>query len=259
MRNKKINTLLNILLPIITILVIFLIWFLASWIVGDDIILATPIDTIKHGFLLFGDSHFWKSLGGTLIRSIVAFVLSFVLAFVFAFISRINKRCKTVVKILISILRALPTIAIILLLLLWTTSKIAAIVVTMIVVLPTIYSSIMLAFDNLDPEIIEMCNIYKVSKKQQFFKYTLPQTTPSIIDTIGGGLSLNIKLIVASEVIAGTAISIGQMMNESKIYFETANLFALVLITIIVSVTIEFVFGVIANIYRGRHGFRKHK
>lgn len=257
MRNKKINTILNILLPILTILVIFLIWFFASIIVADEIVLASPFDAIKEGFILFGQGGFWKSLAGTLMRSAIAFVSSFVIAMLLAIISRINKNCKGVIKIIISILRALPTIAIILLLLLWTTSKVAAVTVTMLVVLPTTYNSIVMAFNGLESDVFEMLNIYKVPKKQQFLKYTLPQTTPSIIDTIGSGWSLNIKLIVASEVIAGTAVSIGQLMNESKIYFETARLFALVMITIIISVAIELIFSKVANIYRGRNGFRK--
>ena len=102
-----------------------------------------------------------------------------------------------------------------------------------------------------------MLNFYKVSKKTQFSRYIIPTIIPSLIETIGSGLALNIKLMVAAEVIAGTAKSIGQLMNQAKVYFETANLFALVIIVIVVAVGIELICGRVANRIRVEYGTKK--
>lgn len=257
MRIKKSNLILNLILPILTILGIFLIWFFASIIVNEEIILPTPIDTIKELFRLFGEKVFWVGIGGTLIRSFVAFTSSFIIASGLALLTKYSKVGKSIIAIIVSIIRALPTIAVILLLLLWTNSKVASIIVTMIVILPTIYNSQLQGLNVIDPEILEMFKVYGVSKKVQFKKYILPQVTPPMIETIGSGLSLNIKLIVASEVIASVGRSIGQLMNESKVYFETAQLFALVLIIIVIAVIIEFLSHVIAGKFRRKYGNKK--
>ena len=158
-----------------------------------------------------------------------------------------------IIEPIISILRALPTIAIILLLLFWTNSKVAPVIVTMLVVLPTMFSSMQEALNKIDKDIIDMMKIYNISKKDMFLKYILPIIMPSTIRAIGSGLALNIKLIVAAEVIAGTARSIGNMMSEAKIYFETAELFAMVVLMIILSVTIELVFTKIASKVGGKY------
>jgi len=75
----------------------------------------------------------------------------------------------------------------------------------------------------------------------------LPQALPSVFTAIGSGISLNFKLMVAAEVLAQTAKSIGYMLNVSKAYFETAEMMALVVIAILFGVIVESVFNFIAK------------
>lgn len=253
MKLNKYNRVLNLILPIITILVIILIWLLGAVIVNEPIILPTPFTTITSIISLLGTKVFWGNLLGTLGRSLVAFFVSFILGLGFAIAVKFSNISKSIIKIIISIIRAMPTIAVILLLLLWTNSKVASVVVTMLVVLPTMFSSMQEALNKIDKDIIDMMKIYNISKKDMFLKYVLPIIMPSTIRSIGTGLALNIKLIVAAEVIAGTAKSIGNMMAEAKIYFETAELFAMVVLMIILSVTIELVFTKIASKVGGKY------
>jgi len=247
MNKEKKYKILNILLSLGTILFIFLAWLLSSIIINESIILPTPIESIKEMFYLFGDSEFLINILCTLGRSVLAFVLSFSLALVLAIVSKFYGLSKPIIKVFVSILRALPTIAVILLLLLWSTSNTAAIVVTMLVLLPTMYSAMSTTINLVDYDIMAMLDLYGVRKKDKFKKYIFPIILPSMLSNIGSGLSLNIKLIVAAEVIASTARSIGNMMNEAKIYFETTTLFALVLVMVIISVLIELLFSKISE------------
>lgn len=253
MKMKKINKTLNICLPIITILVLLLIWFVASKIVDEAIILPTPIAVLSKTFETLGKCEFWINFVSTMGRGVIAFSISFLLGTALAVLVSYAKMSKTVVNVLISIIRAMPTIAVILLLLLWTSSRVASVVVTMLVVLPTMYTSMQVALNKVDNEIITMMKSFNIPKKTQYTRYILPITLPSTIQTIGSGLSLNIKLIVAAEVIAGTARSIGNMMTEAKVYFETAELFAIVLLMVIIAVAIELIFHKIAYKVGGKY------
>lgn len=253
MRLKKVNKVLNICLPIITILVLILIWFLAAKMVNESIILPTPYEVFDKLFIALGNGKFWINFICTIGRSLIAFAISFLLGTCLAILVNFSSISKSIVGVLVSIIRAMPTIAVILLLLLWTTSKVAAVVVTMLVVLPTMYSSMQVALSKIDNDIISMMKRFGVSKKKQYTKYILPITMPSTIQTIGSGLALNIKLIVAAEVIAGTVRSIGNMMTEAKLYFETAELFAIVLLMVIVAVVVELVFHKIATKIGGKY------
>ena len=81
----------------------------------------------------------------------------------------------------------------------------------------------------------------------------IPIILPTVVVVIGSGISLNIKLMVAAEVLSQTVNSLGLLMQQSKIYFETATLFALVITSIISGIIIESVGNFIAKKLRGKY------
>jgi len=245
MKNKK--TLLNLILPLITVMCLFAVWAIVSSIVGSEYILPSVWVTIRSAFALFGKANFYLALLYTFIRVIIAFVISFTLAFILAFFSTKNQYVRRIVSPIISIIRALPTIAIVLLLLFWTNSNVAPVVVTMLVVLPTTYTGLKNALEEVDGELKEMCQVFGVDKKQVFFKVQLPAIMPSTCALIGSGISLNLKLMVAAEVLSATVRSIGNLLNYASYNGEMASMMALVLVTVILGFIIESVFNLISK------------
>ena len=75
----------------------------------------------------------------------------------------------------------------------------------------------------------------------------LPQMLPAIYTAIGSGISLNFKLMVAAEVIAQTAYSIGYMLNTAKVYFEIAQMLALVCFAVIFGIIVEAIFNMLSK------------
>jgi len=63
--------------------------------------------------------------------------------------------------------------------------------------------------------------------------------SPAASRSAAGALSLTVKLMVAAEVLANTAGSLGAMMQTARIYFETAELMALTVATVLVSLLLE--------------------
>lgn len=246
MKTKNIKWL-NISLSIITIVGLISIWAISSIIVNENLILPSPFLAFGEMFKLLGEGGFWLSLLGSLGRALIAFLISFVLGLGLAILVKFSKISQPIINIIVALIRAIPTIAVVLLLLLWTNSKVASVVVTMLVVLPTMFSLMRVALDKIDNEILDMCKLYNLPKKVIFSKYIIPSILPHVLSGMGSTLSLNIKLIVASEVLAGTAKSIGNLMLQAKTYFETSRLFALVIIMIIVAVTIEMLFNLISS------------
>ncbi len=246
MKNKKEKSL-NLILPLISVIAILLLWAVASVSIDNEYILPSIQKTAKEFFALFNSKEFYLSLWLTVIRSFIAFALSFILALIFAICANKIKYFKALISPLISIMRALPTIAIVLLLLFWTNSKVAPIVVTAIVVLPTSYTHIESALFSLDKTISEAGRVDGADEKSVFLTIELPQIFPSIYSGIGSGLSLNLKLMVAAEVIAQTAKSIGYLLNTSKVYFEIAEMLAIVCFVIALGVIIESVFNYLSK------------
>ena len=92
-----------------------------------------------------------------------------------------------------------------------------------------------------------MCSVFNVSKKDKLKKVIIPQIVPDVLRSIGTGLSLNLKLIVAAEVLSNTANCMGYLMNTAKVYFETASMICLVLIIVVIGLIIETVFNTLAK------------
>ncbi len=243
----KKNATIKILPPLVSFAALILLWVAASAAVDNEYILPDVAATIKQFARLFGSAEFYSALFGTLFRSVTAFVLSFATAFVLAEISKRSEFAERAIKPVVSVMRALPTVAVVLLLLVWTNSRIAPIIVTMLVVLPTAYTDIKNALEGVPQEQIRTCVFFGVSKKDILFKVKIPQIAPSLLYCCGAGLSLNLKLMVAAEVLSQTAVSMGYLLNTAKIYFEIAEMIALVLVTVIVGVIIEAAFGLAAK------------
>ena len=240
---KKQDKLLNALLPFLTVAVIFGLWGLAAAKVDSEYVLPTVGDTFAALWELLKSAEFYRAYFGTLLRSVVAFTIAFFLAFIAAFVAYKCDKAKRALKPLIVIIRALPTIAVVLLLVLWTSSFVAPVIVTFLVVFPTLYNNLYAALCGIDKDLNEMCKVFGVSNKKRLTKVVFPQIAPEFITSAGAGLTLNLKLMVAAEVLAQTARSMGYLLNTSKIYFEISTMLALVLITVITGLIIEFLFS----------------
>ena len=240
---KKQDKLLNALLPFLTVAVIFGLWGLAAAKVDSEYVLPTVGDTFAALGELLKSAEFYRAYFGTLLRSVVAFAIAFSLAFIAAFVAYKCDKAKRALKPLIVIIRALPTIAVVLLLVLWTSSFVAPVIVTFLVVFPTLYNNLYAALCGIDKDLNEMCKVFGVSNKKRLTKVVFPQIAPEFITSAGAGLTLNLKLMVAAEVLAQTARSMGYLLNTSKIYFEISTMLALVLITVITGLIIEFLFS----------------
>ena len=246
MKDKR-DKILNISLPIISILIVLVIWAIASFSVNSEYILPSILQTARALIEVLKSGEFYSSLAFTLLRSVIAFLISFSIAALLVFLVKRFSLAKGLITPIVSILRALPTVAVVLILLFWTNSFIAPIIVTMLVILPTIYTGLSALYDGVDKGQLLMCKAFNVGKKQKLTKVIIPQIAPSLLTLIGSNLSLNLKLMVAAEVLSATPNSIGLMLNTSKVFFEIASLLALVCVCIIFGLIIEGVFNLISK------------
>ena len=104
---------------------------------------------------------------------LIAFVCSFILAFLCAGAVNKHKELSKVINPVVSVLRALPTVAVVLLLMFWTDSQVAPVIVTMLVVFPVLFTNLCASFSAIDNDVVEMCTLFNVEKKKVFYKVKL--------------------------------------------------------------------------------------
>ncbi len=229
----------NSIYPIAVILMVLVIWYFACWWIDVELILPTPAQAFIHIGAYLKDISFWVSLGWTYLRCIESFLIAFLIALGLAVLAYSNKEAEKFINPFMAFIRAIPTMAIILILIISIAPEGTPIVVAGIVICPTLYQSFLTSLKQIDQKLVEMTNIYHVSKKNQIFKFYIPTVLPGILENSATGFSLNIKLIIAAEAMAQTRNSIGKLMQYAKISIEIEKLFALTIIAVILSVISE--------------------
>ncbi|MBQ8426829.1 MAG: ABC transporter permease subunit [Clostridia bacterium] len=240
---KSKQKLLNLILTLISIGAIFIVWGCTAIAVGKEYVLPTISSTLKEFARLFVGKRFYVSFAGTLLRSLIAFTCSFLLAFLCAYFAQKHEVFKSLISPIISVVRALPTIAVVLLLLFWTNEFFAPIIVTMLVVFPTVFSQLKIGFESIDKSIKEAAMVDGANDKLVFKYIEIPLILPTIYSTMGGGFALNVKLMVAAEVLSATPRSIGGLLNSASYNSELAYMLAIVCVSVILGVIIELIFN----------------
>ncbi len=246
--NKR-EKILNLIALILPFACIILLWVVFSRAINNEFVLPSFSQTLKEFFKLFTYGEFYTAFAFTMLRSIVAFLISFELSLLVAVLSRKSRFFKKAVSPIIVVVRTLPTIAVVLILLVWTNNNghISSIIVTVLVVFPTLVVNVSSALSAVDFKTVEMCKFYGISEKEIYKKVIFPQIKPELITSIGAGLSLNLKLMVAAEVLSYTVNSIGNYLSLSKLYDETAKMMALVLVVVLTGLLINFITSLIAK------------
>lgn len=244
--NAKLKKILfNCIYPVAVVAIVLIIWTVAAAAMDVSFIFPKPLETFREFFAYLKSSAFWKALGMSLWRSTYAFIISFIIALAFAVLSAVSNVARKLISPVMAIVRALPTIAIILTLIIWFGKSKAPAAVAIIVICPTLYSAFFAAISNVDVKLSQMSRVYRVSKKDVLFKLYLPGMAEGLFEGSASGFSLNIKLVIAAEAIAQTPNSIGKTMSFAKILLDTQKLFALTVAAVLVSIFCEYLIRLI--------------
>lgn len=234
--NKLIN---NFISPLLAVITILLIWWIAALATSSQLILPTPIESLKTLIYFLGKSEFWLATLKTLLSSLIAFAAAMIFAVGFAALAQINKAVKAFMRTIVRILRAVPTMSVIILMIIWTTSNITPILVSLLVVFPTLYAGIAGSMESIDVSLEETAKIYKIPLSQRIVKIYAPMCAPSFLETAAGAISLNLKLIIAAEVMAHTRNTLGEIMWQSQMYFETGRVLAITIVAVAIAALLE--------------------
>ena len=219
--------------------VLLLVWTLVCKAVKNEYIFPTIGQVFDETGKLLIEPFSYRSFLSSFLRAICAFCISFVLALVVAVLAKIFPLAERVVAPIVAVLRSLPTMAIMLILLIWATPKSAPVIVAGLALFPMLYTGISSALATIDKDLEALCKVYRVPLKRRIFSMYLPIASPYIVREATGGASFSLKLVVSAEVLASTFISLGGMLQTSKIYMQTARTIALAVIVVLVGLLIE--------------------
>lgn len=216
------------------ILLLFL-WQIIALKINNDIYLPTlgkVLISIKEIIL---EDRFILDVFSTISRCILSFAIALVTAFILGIISYSFNTFKNFLTPITSLARSIPNMVLIVLTLIWFNKESAPYIVVFIMVFPVLYDAVLGAMKNIDKKILEMANLYKISKKDKIFKIYLPSIKFSLLSILSSTISLGFKIVIAGEVYGQPVYGIGAMIQSEKVNFNTTAIFAWIIIIVIIS------------------------
>ncbi|MDE7394523.1 MAG: ABC transporter permease subunit [Clostridiales bacterium] len=226
------------------------VWFICAAVSGDDLLFPTPADTVHALKACLKAGWFWRAFLKSGLRALVAFAVSLAEAGLCAFLGKTFRPVQKILAPIVGTVRSVPTMSVILILIILLGGEYTPVVVAGLVVFPVLYSGLWAAMATIPRELDETALLYAPSKPYRFFKVTLPLLMPSFSLTVAGALGLTLKLTVAAEVLAQTRQSIGLLMQQSQISFDTGRLMALTIAVIVASLLMEGLVWLVRRIFK---------
>lgn len=226
------------------------IWQIAALKLNSNIILVSPIDAVKRLFALAGSGGFWKSVLFSAGRVLTGFALGLAVGTALALISAKVKLIRVLFSPLISAMKSIPVASFTILALIWIGSKNLSVLVSFLICVPIVCANMLEGMDSLDAKLGEMADVFKIPPWRRFVGVYLSQLLPFFRSASRLAVGLCWKSGIAAEVIGIPKGSIGEQLYDSKVYLETADLFAWTITVILISWLCEKLFVLIVDLIR---------
>ena len=234
-KNKAIKVL-KIILPVIFWLIIYEILAFAI----NNSFFLPHLNQVAAALLnLLSGKSFYIVCALTLLRVIVALMLGIILGILLGVLSAKFNVVYHILNPFMTVVKATPVASLIIVLWIMLSGDALAIMIATFMVMPIIWQSTYNSFDTLDRGLIEVADIFELSSKYRFAVFYLPNLKKYLVPSIITSVGLAWKSEVATEIIAYTTNSIGQLINDGKYNLDTPTVFAWTLIVIIFSVIFE--------------------
>lgn len=215
------------------------VWALLSRTVNNRILMATPSETVRRLTELLGQESFYRTLAGSLLRIGTGFGLGFGLAAVLAAAAFRFRFLEELANPFMSLVKTVPVASFAVLLLVWQGPSRLTAAICFLVVLPNIYMNVTEGLKSMDVRLPEMAEVFRLPFWNRFFYIYRPALKPFLYGGLKVSLGMCWKAGVAAEVIGIPDASIGEQLYLSKIYLDTAGVFAWTAVIILLSVLAE--------------------
>ena len=234
---------------IIIVLFWLILWQIVTMLVSNKVMLAGPYEVLLSLIENVVKGQFWLSVLNSLLRIGAGFSAAFVMAVIMAAFSYKYALFEDFLNPLIGTLKSVPVASFVVLLLIWFGARNLAFFVCFLIVLPSIYINTLEGLKATPKPLIEMAQCFHMPLWYRIRFIYKESLMPFVNGSLKSALGMAWKSGVAAEVIGLPHNSIGEGLYMSKVYLETADLFAWTIVTILLSFLFEkLVLGIVRKI-----------
>ncbi len=215
------------------------VWQLFAMLIHQELILPSPLNVLKTLGKLMLTRRFYQNTLTTLGRILAGYLLGILLSCLLAFLTCTSRYAHALLAPLIRIIRATPVASFIILALLWMGKSRLPVLIATLMVIPVLWQNLNEAYASFDEKLIEMGKAYRMNTWEMLRYIYFPGMLPAFSSGCVSAMGLAWKSGIAAEVLSQPSLAIGTNLYNSKVYLETAELFAWTLVVILLSLLIE--------------------
>ena len=235
----------------LSILFALCVWQIAAMIVGIDFLFPTPVAVLVRLFTIWREEGFFLAISNSFFKIALGFFLALILGIALAILAGRFSLVEHLLWPFMITVKSVPVASFIVLALMWFTSKQLSSLISFLMVLPVIYTNIFGGLRNPDKGLDRMADLFRMPWNKRVLYIWIPRIKPFLISACSLALGLSWKAGIAAELIGIPSGSIGEMLYNSKLYFNITDLFAWTLIIVFLSVSFEKLFvALLKSIFR---------
>ena len=215
------------------------IWQLAAFLIDNSLLAAGPIETVRALVREAVAVSFWQTVGITLMKFLTGFLLALVIGILLGVLSYRRPVVGELLAPLMLLVKAVPVASFVVILLIWWGAGRLSMAISFLVALPIIYVNVREGLNSTDKKLLQMAEVFRLPFWSRCFYVYRPALQPFLEGTLETALSMGIKAGVAAEIIGIPKFSIGGELYLSKIYLDTAGVFAWTFVVIVLSFLLE--------------------
>ena len=224
---------------------LLVLWQVLAVAIDSPLILPKPRETLDVLLKNIGEPLFWHHVGATACRSLAAFGISVLLGTLLGAASGASRSFHNLLEFPLAIIRATPVVSFILLALFWLGSSLVPVFVAVLMSLPVMISSVETGIINTDKSLVSCCRSYRFSLGKMIRHLYLPSCKPYFFSGALAAFGLSWKVVAAGEVISLPQRSAGTLLQSAKVHLETAQVFSITLVLVILSFLLENIFSLV--------------
>lgn len=217
-------------------------WQAAAALVHNPVIFVGPVEMLRALADQLTQPGFWLTIGHSFGKISLGFLGAFAsglalgsLAYRFPFLGEL-------LEPFMSLIRSVPVASFVILALIWIGSESLSVFISYLVVLPMIYVNTRAGLWSTDPKLLEMARVFRMTAFKKVRYIYVPALMPYLVSGCKTALGMSWKSGIAAEVIGIPTSSIGEQLYYSKLYLDTAGLFAWTFVIVLVSAVFEQLF-----------------
>lgn len=239
MKIFSINNIKKFLLKILTVFFWILVWYVIYMLTDNELLIASPVHTVLNLISLSGEKEFWYSAGYSLIRISAGYLCGICAGVVLAVITCKSKLFSVLLNPLFTVVKTTPVASFILVALVWIKRGGVPTFISFLIVLPVIWANTSEGIKNVDVNLLEMADVFRLPKKNIITDIYLPALKPAFLSGCITSVGLAWKAGISAEVLSQPVFAIGSQLYNSKIFLNTDDLFSWTAVVIILSILLE--------------------